>query len=183
MNIRQVIKALNAGAYKIVPVSGCGCTFDWHIEDGKLVDGSDGADCYEGFLLVLTENGDIVAEHMRYRPLVIHQWQIGIPDEIQEKMQPPPTTVQRWETGNPAVHDTRRREALIAFLMEGGYGLARSNERGVANEYTMIMRELPDGVVFMSVTREEAEAWADAFLYRGDQSTEAFVGFRLEVKN
>jgi len=179
MNIRQVIKALNAGAYKIVPVSGCGCTFDWHIEDGKLMDGCDGADCYEGFLLVLTENGEIVAEHMRYQPLEIYQWQIGIPDEIQEKMRPP-SAVQRWETGNSAEHDARRRESLIAFLMKGWYRLGR-NDWGVANEYLMTLGELPDGVVYMSVTREEAEAWADAFLYRGDQSTEAFVGFRLET--
>lgn len=143
MNIRQVIKALNAGAYKVEPVSECGCTFDWHIEDGKLVDGSDGADCYEGFILLVDD--DIVADRTRYDApnfFVNGLSESDIPEEIWEEMRSP-SGIQRWETGNPAVHNTRRREALIAFLMEGGYGLARSNERGFANEYTMILRNCP----------------------------------------
>jgi len=182
MEFDKVIQSLEAGNFKVEPVSDCNCTFDWHFESGKLVDGCDGDDCYEGFTLLVDD--DIVADRTRYNApnfFVNGLSEKDIPEGIWEQMQPP-TTVQRWETGNPAVHDARRRDALIAFLMEGGYELARDDERGFANEYTMILRELPDGV-FVSVTREEAEAWADAFLYRGDQSTEAFVGFRMESMN
>lgn len=180
MELDKVIQRLEAGNFKVVPVSDCNCTFDWHIEEGELVDGCDGDECYEGFALLVDD--DIVADRTRYNDpnfFVNGLSESDIPEGIWEQMQPP-AVVQRWETGNPVVHEERRREALIAFLMEGGYELARDDERGFANEYTMILRELPDGV-FVSVNREEAEAWADAFLYRGDQSTEAFVGFRLET--
>jgi len=180
MERNKVIQSLEAGNFKVMPISNCDCRFDWHIEGGKLVDGFDEDACFEGFALVVDEV--IVAERTRYNApnfFVNGLSEQDIPKGIWEQMQPP-TVVQRWETGGPPEHDARRREALIAFLMEGGHELARDDERGFANEYTMILREPPDGV-FVSVTREEAEAWADAFLYRGDATTEAFVGFRLET--
>ncbi|NSW52973.1 MAG: hypothetical protein HPY85_10750 [Anaerolineae bacterium] len=179
MELEKVIQSLEAGNFQVVPISNCGCRFDWHIEEGDLVDGFEEDDCYEGFALMVDET--LVAEHTRYSPLMLYvngMSETNIPAEIQKAMRSP--ALQRWETGNPVVHEERRREALIAFLMKGEYELDRDDERYFANEYTVILRELPDGAS-VPVTREEAKAWADDFLYRGDSSAQAFVGFRLET--
>jgi hypothetical protein len=97
-----------------------------------------------------------------------------LPDEIIRKMELP-YVVERGEIVNHKHHE-RRREALIAFLMEGDYELGKDSERGFANEYTMTLRPVASPI---EVTREEAERWADDYLYSGDAATEAFVGFAL----
>ena len=75
-------------------------------------------------------------------------------------------------------YETFRREALVEYLMDCGYELDRDDNRGFANEYTMILRDTGDRPE--EPTEDEAEEWADAFLYSGDAATESFVNFKFE---
>lgn len=84
--------------------------------------------------------------------------------------------VEQGDSGCSPTHD-RRRESLIGFLMNCGYELDRDDDRGFANEYTMILRDTGEEV---ENSEEDAEAWADDFLYDGDPTTEAYVRFRFE---
>ncbi len=72
-------------------------------------------------------------------------------------------------------HDYTVMEALVDFLMRGDYALDRDDRRGFANEYTMILRECSER---QEISREDAESWADGYLYGGDDATKAYVGFK-----
>ena len=48
--------------------------------------------------------------------------------------------VDQGESPNCDTHETKRREALINWLMVGEYDISRDNIRGFANEYSIILQ-------------------------------------------
>ena len=173
------------GKYYIEHAEDCNCSFKWDIDgNGELVDNVDSDACWEGNVLYITgeewNDGEPVAEYIRYEGLRILHNSVeadDIPDHIKDEMRMSDMKEQ-GETGNPKCHDTFRREALVEYLMDCGYELDRDDNRGFANEYTMILRDTGDRSE--EPTADEAEEWADAFLYSGDAATESFVNFKFE---
>ena len=87
--------------------------------------------------------------------------------------------VERGESANNDTHEAHRRESLIYWLNElvdEGYRLMRDNDRGFANEYTVILvspKTDPDEIGD-DWDELDAEKWADEYLYNGDAATEAY---------
>ena len=180
MKREQIISKIEAGEYKIEHEEDCNCTFDWDIRDDQLDDGVDADECWEGLILYVED--EAIAQSIRYdrsEVLVKELSRYDIPDEIWDKMKMS-EMVERGDSPNNDTHETNRRDALIDWIMEGNYILDRNDERDFANEYTMILREVPEGETAPEITREAAEKWADQFLYTGDAATAAYNGFRLE---
>jgi hypothetical protein len=173
----NILKKIKKGEYTIEYVENCQCHFWWHVtRDGRLVDDADGDECWSANMLYV--DGKLVAAYVRFEGWKVYADDdldiCDLPSSLIREMEMP-NVVEHWEVVNEEHHD-RRREALIAFLMEGNYELGRNDERGFANEYTMTLRPVASPI---EVTRKEAEEWADDFLYSGDAATEAFVGFEL----
>ena len=88
--------------------------------------------------------------------------------------------VQQGDSTNTDTHDRIRRDTLVDWLAwlvtDNGYRLMRDNDRGFANEYTVILVS-PDadpddiGDDWDILTPEQ---WADDYLYNGDAATEAY---------
>jgi hypothetical protein len=174
--INKVLARLEKGEYEIEYVESCKCYFDWHVtRDGHLDDGCESDECWVSNALYV--DNDLVAEFVRFEgwKLYVDNLEVDdLPDEVIQRMELP-YVVERGEIVNKK-HYERRRKALVEFLMEGDYELGKDAERGFANEYTMTLKPVASPI---HVTLEEAEQWADDFLYEGDAATEAFVGFAL----
>lgn len=180
MNRKEILKKIEAGKYKIEYNEDCGCHIDWVVTSQGLEMDIDSDSCYQSNTLIV--DGKDIIEYIRYEganeyagislrelpPEVEYELRLGMWE-----------CLGRGETGSSEKHDKNVRNSLVAFLMEGEYELDRDDCRGFANEYTMILRKMPDGKK-ADIRQEEAEAWADDYLYKGDAATEAFVGFRLE---
>lgn len=175
MDAKQIISKIESGDYKIEYAEECNCSGIWSVERGELVfePGND----VDWEALVLSVDGAIVADCIRGGDRHVYVdgvTESDIPDDVWSQMRLP-EILNSGEVGNQE-HDRKMRETLIDWLMTGDYSLAKDDERGFANEYTMILTETSESV---TVTREQAEAWADDYLYRGDAATEAFVGLRI----
>jgi hypothetical protein len=130
------------------------------------------------YTIEYAQTGQVIAENIRYQGrnvLVDGLDTDDIPDEIWDQMHMS-DMVGQGESANCPDHDARRREALIDWLGGCGYILDRDDERGFANEYTMILREASEG----DESTLTAEEWADQYLYAGDSATQAYNGFRVE---
>lgn len=177
----EIINKIEAGEYKIEHEEDCGCRIDWEIDaNGELIEEIDSDCCWEGNILYIGD--EAIAQSIRYEGsevLVDGIDRDDIPDDIWDEMRMG-EMVERGQSPNCDTHEANLREALIDWIMESNYVLDREDERGFANEYTMILREVAEGETAPAITREAAEEWADRFLYRGDAATEAFNGFRLE---
>ncbi len=176
----EIINKIEAGEYEIKHEEECGCQFDWDIRGVELTDGVESDCCWEGNILYIGD--EAIAQSIRYEGsevLVDGIDREDIPEQIWDEMRMG-EMVERGESPNCDAHKANSREALIDWLMESNYILNRDDERGFANEYVMILREVAEGDTAPEITREAAEEWADQFLYLGDAATEAFNGFRLE---
>ena len=99
-----------------------------------------------------------------------------IPDAVWDEM-----SISEMGDVNPASHDNNLRETLIDFVLDNNYICGRDDCRGFANEYTCTLQERSSDDKG-ETTQEEAGEWADAYLYKGDAATTAYVSFRfLEV--
>ena len=175
------IKAdVEKGDYEIKYNEDCHCGFDWSINNqGDLVDDVSSDECYEQNVLYVGD--EMIAAYVRFdgRNICVDDiTKDDIPDEIWDEMDMS-DMVNRGETGNSPSHDANRKSSLVEFLMDSGYILEKDEERGFGNEYTMVLRE-PNKDEKVETAEEEAESWADDFLYAGDAPTEAMVGFRFE---
>jgi hypothetical protein len=176
MNANEILEKIEKGEYSIEYIENCGCNFYWHItRDGRLDDDADGNDCWTSNALYV--DGELIAEYVRFDGWKVYVDELDIDDLPLEVIN---TMVMRDYVEQGEIvndeHNNRARETLIDFLMEGNYELGRDDERGFANEYTMTLKPVASPI---EVTREEAEQWADDYLYNGDAVTEAFVGFEL----
>jgi hypothetical protein len=185
MDAKEIINKIEKGEYKIEHASECGCVFDWSIIKNnpysgrdELDDGRDVDECWEGMRLIVDDEWIAVRERFTETRTVFVDGlgEDDIPDEIWDKMGMS-AVAERGESGDGEQHDYRRRASLIDWLMEGNYSLDRDDQRGFANEYTMILRANDQPV---EITPERAAEWADDYLYAGDAATEAFVGLRIE---
>jgi hypothetical protein len=184
MTKQELVKALENGEYKVAHESECNCSYDWHIEDDQLVNGVSSDGCWEGNILYIGDTA--IAQAIRYdrpEPLIDGLSRKDIEEasgdeDIISDMEMSEMREQ-GESGQSEEHEEHERESLIEWLMQCGYELDRDDERNFSNEYTMILRKLADGAT-ATVTRSEAEEWADQFLYSGDAATQAYNGFRFE---
>jgi hypothetical protein len=178
----MIIEELEQGNFRIEHCQDCNCSFKWDIdENGDLTDDVDTDACWEGNVLYVTLNDcdERVAEFIRYERLNVFIDGMSvddIPDNVLDKMRISDMR-ERGETGNPDCHEARRKEALVEYLMDCGYELDTNYNRGFANEYTMVLRRTKEPTY---PTHEEADAWAESFLYSGDAATESFVNFRYD---
>lgn len=153
-------------------VESCDCSFYWYTDEhGVLVCDEEGQECWTANVLLV--DGREVAAFVRFEGFQILE-DFEIPEDIRQQMRLP-YTVERGEIVNRK-HHARKREALVHFLMEGHYEPGRDNLLGFGNEYLMFLRRTETPI---QVSREEAEKWADAYLYYGDAVTQAFVYFEL----
>lgn len=177
----EIINKIEVGEYKIEHAEDCSCCISWEINaNGELVEDIDSDCCWEGNILYVGD--EAIAQNIRYEGsevLVDGIDRDDIPEEIWDGMRMG-EMLERGESPYCDTHEADRREALIDWLVESNYILDRDDDRGFANEYIMILREVAEGETAPEITREKAEKWADQFLYRGDAATEAFNGFRLE---
>lgn len=184
MTKQDIIDALEAGNYTIEHREDCGCSFDWRIDGDTINDNCESDECWEGNVLVV--DGEDIAQHIRYESAEVLTDLIDaddIPNDIWDKMSMS-DMVERGESANNDTHERNRREALIEWLdqmCDDGYRLWRDNERGFANEFTVILVSPdadPDDIddEWDELTAEE---WADEYLYNGDAATEAYNGCRV----
>lgn len=167
--------ALHAGLGEVRHKEDCNCTFDWVIggQDG-LDSRTDGDECWEGHSLYIGDT--LIAEHVRFEAIKIHFDGLSvedIPEDIQDEMRMS-EMVEQGDSPNCDVHESSKRTSLIQWLMDNNYELDRDDQRGFANEYTMILRDSES-----KPTLEQATDWADDYLYAGDAATKANVGFEL----
>lgn len=181
MDKKQVVELLNSGDFEIEYCEDCNCLFDWHIdEDCELSDNVESSGCWDSNVLFVTGRDEPIAEFIRHEGLSIRiddMFEYDIPHHILDEMRLLSDVVERGETGNPEVHNEKRKTTLVEYLMECGYELDMDDNRGFANEYTMILRDTGEPIY---PTLDEAEEWADSYLYRGDAATESFVNFRFD---
>ena len=173
----EIMTKITAGELDIRYEQKCECHFNWTIENDSLYDAVESDCCWEGCVLYVADVA--IAEVIRFgekQVLVNGLSNCDIPDEVRDQMRTS-DFVEAGDTGNSAIHDLRKREALIEWLMDAGFELDRDMERGFANEYTMILRATAQP---MTHSRQDVENWVDRFLYSGDAAAQAFVGFRLE---
>ena len=179
MEKTEIIAALESGNYEIKHAEDCSCSFDFRIEGDQIIEDVDGNECWEGMVLYI--GGEMIAEKIRYDGHNMLTDLIDadeIPDEIWDEMSMG-DMVARGESPNNDTHERNRREALIDWLndlVDEGYRLMRDNDRGFANEFTVILvspgtdpEEIDDDWDEIS-----AEKWADEYLYNGDAATEAY---------
>jgi len=171
MNANELKSALSQGKYEITHHEECNCPGMWSVEGQDLVYevGNDVDWCAN----VLVVDGVDIAERIQDGETHILCEGINyddIPDAIWDELKLP-------EDSMPAEHYTRRREALVAWLMQGNYDLDRDDERGFGNEYTVILRPVDTPV---TITHERAERWADDYLYKGDAATQSYVSLSIQ---
>ena len=186
MEKKEIIAALQTGSYEVKYEQDCGCTFDWRVSgrvlaadimEEELIDGCETDCCWEGCVLYV--GGEAVAEHVRYearRVLAAGIAEDDIPDDIWDRMSMSDMVVQ-GESPNCDTHETKRREALINWLMVGEYDISRDNIRGFANEYSVILRALEKP---KKNNRKASIRWANDILYRGDAATKAYNNVCIE---
>lgn len=180
MEKKEILIALACNDYSIFYDSNCGCTFNWQLNgEGQLIDGCDTEDCWESNTLYI--DGEKILWCEKYGPVTFvadgikeEDIPVGILGELQ-----PSGLVFPGESGNSVEHDNYRRWALEKFVTSRKFELDRNEERGFANEYTMILRDTGNPV---ESTQEEVEKWVEAFLYSGDATTAAMVGFSFELE-
>lgn len=175
MDAKQIISKIESGEYKIEYAEECNCSGIWSVERGELVfePGND----VDWEAMILSVGSVTVADRIRGGDRHVYAEGVtedDIPDDVWSQMRLP-EILNSGEAAN-AAHESKMRETLIDWLMEGDYSLSRDNLRGFANEYDMVLTETSEPV---TVTREQAESWADDYLYRGDAATEAFVGLQI----
>jgi hypothetical protein len=179
MTRQDIITALEAGEYRIEHAEDCNCSFDWSIDGDSITDNASEDECWEGNVLHVRE--EMIAASIRYGESHTLTDLINaddIPDEIWDAMRMS-DMVQQGESANSDTHESRRRDALVDWingLIDEGYRLMRDNDRGFANEYTVILirpNTDPDeiGDDWDELTPEH---WADEYLYSGDAATEAY---------
>lgn len=184
MKKEEIIAALEAGNYKIEHREDCNCSFDWHIEGNGIDDGCDGNECWEGNILVV--GGEDIAQHIRYDRSEVLTDLIDaddIPDAIWDEMRMS-DMVEQGESANNDTHERNRRNALIEWLeqlISDGYSLMRDNERGFANEFTVILVSPDANPDDIDDDWDEltAEEWADDYFYTGDAATQDFSGCKV----
>lgn len=182
MTIEDIKKALESGEYRIKHEEDCCCSFNWELSGDELIDNASGDECWEGNILYVGDTA--IAQAIRFdriETLIDGLNLDDIDEDILDAMRMS-DILGPGESSNNDRHEERRRDELIDYLMECGYILDEDEERGFANEYTMILREPEEGGEEVTTTREEAEKWADSYLYCGDAATEAFNGFRFEAR-
>ncbi len=185
MKKQKIIEALAAGNYKIEHREDCNCLFYWDIDGDTITDNCQGNECWEGNVLIVA--GEEIAESIRYdtsRVLTNEIDSDDIPDEIWDEMGMS-DMVEQGDSANNDTHERNRRDALICWLeqlvTDDKYRLMRDNERGFANEFTVVLVS-PDadpddiGDDWDELTVEE---WADQYLYSGDAATQDFSGCKV----
>ena len=184
MKVEEIITALEKGNYEIKHTEDCSCSFDFRIDGDQIIEDVDGNECWEG--MVLCVGGEMIAEKIRFGESNMLTDVIGsddIPDEIWDKMSMG-DMVERGESINNDTHERNRRDALVDWLnglVDEGYRLMRDNDRGFANEYTVILvrpKTDPDEIGD-DWDELNAEKWTDEYLYNGDAATEAFNSARV----
>jgi hypothetical protein len=179
MKRTEIIEALEAGNYKIEHEEDCGCSFDWRINRGNIEEIGEGNECWEGNILYIGD--EMIAQSIRYQGRDILTPEISeddIPDEIWDEMGIS-DMVEQGESANNDTHERNRRDSLVDWLnglVAQGYRLMRDNDRGFANEYTIILvrPNTDDGETGVCWDEIDAEQWATDYLYDGDAVTEAF---------
>jgi len=178
----DIITALADGNYRIEHAEDCNCSFAWDIDGDTITDNCTSDECWEGNILYVGD--EMIAEAIRYgecRTLTDLVDADDIPDEIWDTMRMS-DTVQQGDSADNDTHERNRRDALVDWLTElvadDGYRLMRDNDRGFANEYTVILVSPdadPDDIDddWDELTPEQ---WADEYLYNGDAATEAYNG-------
>ena len=171
--INHILEKIESGDYQIEHDKNCGCTFSWEINrSGELIDNVDGNECWQGMVLYVVGIDEPIAQTIQYEHCEVLAEGLDeddIPDEIWDAMK-----IDGDET-NPA-HENSRRDSLIDWLLNSDYILDRDDDRGFANEYTMILRDPAED----DESTLSAEEWADCFLYDGDSATVAYTSFRHE---
>ncbi len=179
MEKNEIIAALENGNYEIKHDEDCSCSFDFRIDGDQIIEDVDGNECWEGMILYV--GGEMIAEKIRFGESHMLTDAINpddIPDEIWDKMRMS-DMVERGESANNDTHEANRRESLVYWLnglADKGYRLMRDNDRGFANEYTVILvspKTDPDEIGD-DWDELDAEKWADEYLYNGDAATEAY---------
>lgn len=176
MDTNEVISKIEQGQYEIEYAEKCNCFGGWSVERGELVFALGNDIDWEAMSLVV--DGEIIAERIRDGERHVYVDGLGwddIPEKVWEEMRLP-EVLNRGDEAN-GEHARKMRDTLVEWLMEGNYELDRDDERGFANEYTMILREVNEPV---EITKQQAEKWADDYLYSGDAATDVFVGLRIE---
>jgi len=185
MTHTEITKAIDSGNYEIKLTSDCGCQFSWGIDrQGRFNDDDSISDCcWIGN--VLTINDDLIAEYVAGSGF---KWLVDMGgvedlDKIEEKLSDEMYISDDEITGE--AHESKRKESLVdglKDLISDGARLYRDNERGFANEYTVIL--VMPGAKLEDENIEdwdelEREVWADEYLYSGDAATQAFNGCRV----
>lgn len=179
----SIIDDLENKRYHIDVEHNCDCRLDWEIDyRGELTDENSDFDCcWVGKILYLDNSETPIAEYIAgegFRTLLKGLNDDDIPESVKDEMN---ICDSNWPENQS--HTQSRRNALIRFLneqKEEGYKLMRDNERGFANQYTCIL-VAPDAIDQINDDWDELEAenWADEFLYKGDNATQAFNSFKL----
>jgi hypothetical protein len=185
MTREEIIKEIEDGNYEIKHEEDCSCSFDWRIEGDHIDDGCWGNDCWEGNILYIGD--EMIAQSIRYgrnREMLTDVIdEDDIPDEIWDEMRMS-DMVEPGESVNNDTHERNRRATLIEWLtqlVDEGYSLKRDNERGFANEFSVILVSPdadPDEINddWDDLTIDE---WANDFFYCGDAVTQDFSGHKV----
>ena len=184
MDKKEIIKAIEDGNYKIEHAENCNCCFDWRISADGIEDGCDGNECWEGNILYV--DSEMIAESIRNngRNMLVSEISADdIPEEIWDKMRIS-DMVNQGESPNNDTHEANRRDSLIEWLetlIVDGYRLMRDNERGFANEFTVVLVSPDADADAIGDDWDEltAEEWADQYLYRGDAATQDYSGCKV----
>ena len=175
-------KAIIDGKYRIEIGSSCMCTHDWTlIGDNRLDYTASGDDCWVCSEMQIDNNTVILRNQYdsmdawAYKPLSPdqHQAQLALIDWIYDEMPEIATEMDGDDIDND-IHNDRKRDALIDFIIDNGYGCRIDHPRDFANEYTCVLIEGGQA------TQEDAEAWADSYLANGDDATKMYIGFSFE---
>jgi hypothetical protein len=178
------MKKLESGNYNIRYTDDCGCSIDWDIVDEGVQPDISSDACYESNLLSV--DGEDIAEYIRYDGLKMLTDTIDrddIPDRIIDEMRLS-DMCEQGDSGNGETHDNNLRNTLIDWLSERvdeGYKLMRDNERGFANEFTVLL--VSPGADADEIDEDwdtlTPEAWAREYLYSGDAATQAYNGCKV----
>lgn len=178
MNKEKILESLENGNYEIKYNEDCGCKINWDIDaNGELVADVDSDTCYQSY--VLTVGGMGIYEYIRYEGWRMLTDMVDIDDIEDDIIDRCRLTevIEQGESGYSESHDANMLESLVDYLEGCGYELDKDDGRGFANEYTMILRDTGN---IVKNSREDCEKWAMDYLYAGDASTQAFVGFSFQ---
>ena len=190
MTKKEIIDAITDGNWEIKHAENCNCSFAFRIEGDMIVEDVDGDECWESNSLTidgeLTMEGEMIAEHVRYESRNVLTDAItedDIPEDIWDDMAMS-DVVEQGDSPDCDAHEIARKSTLIEWLdkmVTDGYRLMRDNERGFANEYTVLLvspdadaDDIDDDWDTLST-----EDWADEYLYAGDAATTAHNSVRV----